>query len=91
MNETEILRISEILKAQGMSSKELAERVGLHAVTISSIVNNKAMPSKDNLIKIAEALDVGISELFIGTPIDKEAIYKKNEDGNFEAVGYLNK
>lgn len=58
------LRIKEILKDQNLTAKELAERVGISRENITNIINEKSKPAFDTLIKISEALDVPVSELF---------------------------
>lgn len=63
-NETMYLRIKEILKEQNLTAKELAERVGISRENITNIINEKSKPAFDTLIKISEALDVPVSELF---------------------------
>ena len=56
------LRILDICKQEGISQKELAERIGLSAVGLSKAINGN--PTKDTLEKIASALNVKITELF---------------------------
>lgn len=58
------LRIKEVLKEQNMTAKELAERVGISRENITNIINEKSKPAFDTLIKISEAINVPISELF---------------------------
>ena len=49
-------------KNGGLTQKELAERIGLSAVGLSKAINGN--PTKDTLEKIANALNVRITELF---------------------------
>ena len=58
------LRIKEVLKEQGITAKELAERVGISRENMTNIINEKSKPSFDTLIKISEAINVPMSELF---------------------------
>lgn len=58
------LRIKENCKAKGVSQKDLAERCGVSAVTLSRIASGQQMPSVETLVKIAAALGVEVSELF---------------------------
>ena len=82
----EIMRLKELLKEKGVSAKELAAGIGVHAVTISSIAQNKSIPSKENLINIAEYLDVDIRDLFHSSKQNsKEEIITKAQ----EIVDYL--
>ena len=64
-----MFRIKEILKDSLIDGKKatvvlLAEKVGLPQPNMSNIVNNKANPSWENLQKIANALNVGVKDLF---------------------------
>lgn len=56
------LRILDICKQAGITQKELAERIGLSPVGLSKAINGN--PTKDTLEKIANALNVRITELF---------------------------
>lgn len=58
------LRIKEICKVKGISQKDLAERCGVSAVTLSRIASGQQMPSIETLAKIAAALGVEISAMF---------------------------
>lgn len=56
-------RIKELLKERNMTQKELAQRIGVSAVSLNRYMTGN--PSVSSLEKIAEALDVEISELFV--------------------------
>ena len=58
----EALRIKELLKLKGMTLNELAERIGINRVNLSSSINGN--PTLDRLKQIADILEVNISELF---------------------------
>lgn len=69
-----ILRLKEIMTLKGISRDELSSRVDVSPTTISNISSEKNLPTIQLLLKIAEALDVDIRELFIptkGTSITK--------------------
>lgn len=57
------LRIKEIMSERDVTSAWLAEKVGISKVAISNIVTGKSSPSLDNIIKIANALNVSITEI----------------------------
>lgn len=59
------VRLREVLSEKGVTSAELAGRVGVSKATVSNLINNKTMPSLDTLEKIAEALGVEVWELFV--------------------------
>ena len=58
--------LKNIMKENGVTSKELAERVGVSQVHISYILNNKRDPSVDLLEKIADILNVSVSDFYLG-------------------------
>ena len=63
------INLKEILKEKGVTSKELAERLGVTPVTISYIVTNKTTPSLDMLCRIAKELNVKLSTLLGEEPL----------------------
>ena len=58
------LRIREILESKEVKVSSLAETVGITRANMSNIVNGKSTPSLETLEKIANALEVDITELF---------------------------
>lgn len=56
------LRIAEILRSKGITQKDLAERMGISRVGLSKAINGNTTIT--TLRKIAEALNVEVSELF---------------------------
>lgn len=58
----EKLRIKEILKLRGMTMIDLAERLGINRVNLSSSINGN--PTISSLEKIANILEVDLYELF---------------------------
>lgn len=62
-----INRIKEVLVINGISQKELAEKLGKNPNTIASICNNKTQPHLKDLKTIAEILKVDIRELLVPT------------------------
>ena len=63
------INLKEILKEKGVTSKELAERLGVTSVTISYIVTNKTTPSLEMLCRIAKELNIKISTLLGEEPL----------------------
>lgn len=57
------LKIKKIMSERGVTSAWLAEKVGISKVAVSNIVTGKSSPSLDNVIKIADVLNVSITEL----------------------------
>ena len=66
LNDTLImeLRIREILESNDIKVSSLAETVVITRANMSNIVNGKSTPSLETLEKIANALEVDITELF---------------------------
>ena len=58
------LRIKHLRKSRGVSQEELSEKVGMSSKYLSSIERGKENPTLDTFIKLAQALNVEISELF---------------------------
>ena len=56
------LRVKEICKAKGLLMGDLATTLGIARVNLTKTINGN--PTKDTLERIAEALNVPISELF---------------------------
>lgn len=57
------LLIKDIMNERGVTSAWLAENVGISKVAVSNIITGKSSPSLDNILKIAEVLNVSITEL----------------------------
>ena len=55
--------VERIIAARGMSQRELAERSGIHEMTISRIIRGKNEPGIGAVARIAEALDVLVDVL----------------------------
>ena len=56
------LRIKEVIKEKGMTITELADKMGINRVNLSNMVNGN--PTDETLNKIADALNVPVTELF---------------------------
>ena len=84
-----MFRIKEITKEKGYTITSLAEKMGMTQVSLSRIINGN--PTSETLLKISEALDVDIRDLFVSTKeTDLETIYIL-QDGNYKAIGEINK
>lgn len=68
-NSTIKINLKEILREKGVTSKELAEKLGVTPVTISYIVTNKTAPSLEMLDRIAKELNVKLSTLLGEEPL----------------------
>ena len=70
-----MLRIKEIRKAQGMTARVLAQKVGLTESAINLYENGKRKPDYEMVLKLADALGCLVEEL-IGSP-------QPSEDGSY--------
>ena len=55
--------LKEVIKSKGVKQKWLAEKMGVSEVAISNWVTEKSSPSRKNLEKLSNLLDVSINEL----------------------------
>ncbi len=55
--------LKELLKSRGVKQNWLAQRIGVSQVTMSNWVTGKSSPSKKNLIKLSEVLNVHLNDL----------------------------
>lgn len=62
------LSLREIRKQRNMTLAQASERSGLPVSTLSKIENNRMSLSYDKLLRICQALDVDIAQLFAGGP-----------------------
>ncbi|WP_162012537.1 XRE family transcriptional regulator [Streptococcus sp. S784/96/1] len=62
-------KIKEYRKIQGLTQKELAEKVGMGDTTIANYEKGFRTPKKNTLFKLANAFDISIDDLF--PPIEK--------------------
>jgi transcriptional regulator with XRE-family HTH domain len=60
-------RIRELRRVKRISQEELAFRAGLHRNYIGGIERGERNPCLKNIIAIAKALDINLSELFTFT------------------------
>lgn len=58
-------RIKEVLKDKGISQTWLAKQMGKSYPTINEYARNKRQPSLEDLYKIADILNVSVSDLLI--------------------------
>lgn len=56
-------KIAQFRKYRGLNQKQLAEKIGVSAVTITRYENNSREPNLKKLNEIAIALDVTVSDL----------------------------
>jgi transcriptional regulator with XRE-family HTH domain len=57
-------QIKTLRQARGMSQEELSEKVSINSKYLSAIERGKANPTLDVLTRLADALRVGVPDLF---------------------------
>lgn len=55
--------LKDVIKSKGLKQSYLAQRMGVSVVTMSNWVKEKSSPSKKNLEKLSELLEVPIKDL----------------------------
>jgi transcriptional regulator with XRE-family HTH domain len=71
MSETIGSRISELLKQQNMTQRELAEEIGVREVSVSRYVRGERIPKSTVLQKIAKTLHT-TADYLIGSENDQD-------------------
>ena len=61
-------RIRALREVRGLKLKQLADATGLSDAFVSRLERGQVSSSVANLIQIAQALDIGVSELFADPP-----------------------
>ncbi|ASV77951.1 helix-turn-helix transcriptional regulator [Elizabethkingia anophelis] len=86
-----ILRLKELLNEKGIQNKDLADKIGVTPTTISNITQGNNFPKPETLLKIAEALDIDIRELFVSTKKKESEIIYVRRDEVFIEAGCIDK
>lgn len=66
-------RIREFRKANKLSQQGLAAKAGLHYTYVDSVERGESNISFDNIVKIADALEIPVNELF-AFPVNDQPI-----------------
>ena len=88
LNNLSMLRIKQILKAKNISQIELSNKLEMTTVGVNKLINGN--PTLETLIKIAKALDVEVSDLFVVSPDKFETLYVKRGN-DFIPIGSIKK
>lgn len=87
-----ILRLKEVMDEKGINGKDLAAKIGVTTTTISNLVQGNNFPKPETLVKIAEALNVDIRELFVSSKkTDLKELFVKDENGELHSIGFIRK
>lgn len=76
-------RIKEVCQIKGITQKDLAEKLGITDVSLNKTLRGE-YPQLQSLEKIANALDVPITELFDSTPKEGIIGVVRYNDQSFE-------
>ena len=63
-----MLRIRQLRERKGVSLRELARLSGVGAATLSRIESGEANPRLSTLLRLADVLDVSVTDLFEKSP-----------------------
>lgn len=66
----------------GLSQKDLAHYSGLHYVTISKYENGKMRPGLEQLQKLADAMNLTVTDLLLERKVKPKKIHRSMIDGN---------
>lgn len=56
-----------IIRSKGISQTRVANHIGVSSPTITAYMRGRFMPTDDRIVKIAEALDCSVDDLFDDT------------------------
>ena len=65
------MRIKTLRKAKGYTQQELSERTGVSRIYVQALESNRRLPSMKLLNRMAESLDVEVTDLVQSIPADK--------------------
>lgn len=81
------LFISKLRREQGITQKELADRIGVSDKTVSKWETGRSIPDMLYLESLCTALDVTMNELISGERLSKEAYSEKAEENLAQLIG----
>jgi len=84
--------LRDVRKQRGMTLAEASERAGLPVSTLSKIENNRMSLSYDKMLRICQALDIDIAQLFAGdasTPAAATPVPSGRRSINRNGGGYV--
>ncbi len=73
-------RIKEVLKEKGIKQNWLAEQLGKSYNMVNSYSKNRRQPSIEDLYRIANIIDVDITQLLTNNKNFKEPLFKYKEN-----------
>ena len=77
--------IAELRKEQGLTQKELADRIGVSDKAVSRWENGKNYPDIEIMQSLARIFDVTVSELLQGQRLEQETVISVSEQNIVKA------
>lgn len=81
-------KLKSLRQEKGLTQEQLAKQIFVSRTLITKYETGKAMPSKDNLEKIAQYFNVDISLLF-NNDDTLEVVLEKNKNDNYKLVNNI--
>jgi len=78
--------IAELRKEQGLTQKELADRVGVSDKAVSRWENGKNYPDIEIMQSLGEIFKVSVSELLQGERLETEAVISISEQNVVKSI-----
>ena len=72
------LRVKELRKSLAMTQEQLAEKIGMDTPNLCRMENGTHFPQTKNLVKLAQALNVEVKDLFDFKHINTKEVLIKN-------------
>lgn len=69
-----VFTLKKLIKDAGLTQRELAQKTGIKEVTVNSWVAGKRMPTFDNAVIIAKAINCDLKTLAESLGIDTQGI-----------------
>lgn len=75
-----LLRLKDLLIEKQLTGKKLSELVEVTPASISNIVQGNSFPKPELLVKIADALQVEVRDLFASKKLSKTVYINEDEE-----------
>ena len=84
-------RLNRIMMEKGIKQRQLAKKAGVSRLTIAAIQQGKSNPTQSTILRLAEALNLSVSELLGESPAlgPKPSISQINENQMMERITKL--
>lgn len=79
------INIKKYRELKNMTQEYLSEKIGINTSALSDLERGKTFPKPENLVKIAQALDIPYELLFVNTIINPDSV-KEDFDNRIELL-----